>query len=315
MEWGFAMNQRPLNSYASVGIVHFMAFPQCMGGEGPVLETLAHITEDPFFSAVEVTRISEPATRRSAAELLGNSGFTVGFGCQPVQLAGRLNLGDLDDLRRKAAIQTCLEYLEQAAELGATKFAVLSGADPGPEYRVDAIERLVDSLIRLGKECADNRISLCLETFDSAVDKKCLIGPNALAVEVSQRVREQVPDFGLIVDLSHLPLQGERITEALAISRDHLSHVHIGNCVLDSADSLYGDQHPRFGYRGGEVGVTELREFLMGLLEVGYLRPDERKTIAFEVKPVAGESSASLIAHSKRSLLHAWSTIYDNGGW
>jgi sugar phosphate isomerase/epimerase len=133
-------------------------------------------------------------------------------------------------------------------------------------------------------------------------------------VEVSERVRARVPGFGLLIDLSHLPLQGEGIREALKVSRDHLVHVHVGNCVLDAADPLYGDQHPRFGYPGGVNGVAELREFLQGLLDVGYLRPDARATLAFEVKPVPGESSASLIAHSQRALLHAWSTLADDGG-
>ena len=36
----------------TVGIVHFMAFPQTMGGSGPIAETVNLIAEDPFFGAV-----------------------------------------------------------------------------------------------------------------------------------------------------------------------------------------------------------------------------------------------------------------------
>lgn len=307
------MNSRPLSSFMSVGIVHFMAFPECMQGEGPVLDTLARIAADPFFSAIEVTRIADAKVRHGAAELLRHAGLSVGFGCQPMLLSGRQDLNSLDDRRRRTAVDTCLVGLEQAKELGATKLAVLSGADPGDADRAAATDRLVDSLVELGERCTDAGIDLCLETFDRDIDKKCLIGPNTLGVEVSERVRQRVPGFGLLVDLSHLPLQREGIREALQATREHLAHVHVGNCVLEPSDPLYGDQHPRFGYPRGENDVAELRRFLQGLLDVGYLRPDARATLAFEVKPVPGESSASLIAHSQRTLLHAWSTLADDG--
>jgi len=303
------MNTRPLPSYADIGIVHFMAFPQCMQGDGPILETLTTIAEDPFFTSIEVTRINDPALRRSAATLLRNAGLGIGFGCQPMLLGGRHDLNSLDDTKRRAAIDTCLTGLEQAIELGATKLAVLSGPNPAEADRNAAIDALVDSLTELGQACADTGLRLCLETFDRDIDKKCLIGPNHLGVEVSNQVRTRIPDFGLLIDLSHLPLQGESTQEALHATREHLSHVHIGNCVLDPKDALYGDQHPRFGYSGGENGVDELRTFLQALLDIGYLTPDARATVAFEVKPTPDESSTTLIAQSQRTLTHAWTTM------
>ena len=307
------MNTRPLSSYADIGIVHFMAFPECMQGDGPILESLTAIAEDPFFSAIEVTRINDAAVRSSAATLLRAAGLGIGFGCQPMLLGGRHDLNSLDDTQRRAAIDVCLQGLEQAAQLGATQLAVLSGPNPGEIDRDAAVDALVDSLTELGRACADAGLRLCLETFDRDIDKKCLIGPNALGVEVSNRVRSRVPDFGLLVDLSHFPLQGESSREALQATRDHLSHVHIGNCVLDPNDALYGDQHPRFGYPAGSNGVDELRIFLQALLGIGYLAPDARATLAFEVKPTPDETSATLIAQSKRTLIHAWSTLTIEG--
>jgi len=303
------MNTHPLTSYADIGIVHFMAFPQCMQGEGPILETLTAIAEDPFFTAIEITRINDPATRRSAATLLRNAGLGIGFGCQPMLLSGRHDLNSLDDTQRRAAIDTCLTGLDQAIELGATKLAVLSGPDPAETDRNPATDALVASLTELGQACASAGLQLCLETFDRDIDKKCLIGPNHLGVDISNQVRTHVPDFGLLIDLSHLPLQGEGIQEAVQLTRDHLSHVHIGNCVLDPNDPLYGDQHPRFGYPTGSNDVNELRTFLAALLDINYLKPDARATLAFEVKPTPDETSATLIAQSKRTLTHAWTTI------
>jgi hypothetical protein len=44
----------------------------------------------------------------------------------------------------------------------------------------------------------------------------------------------------------------------------------------------YGDQHPRFGFPGGENGVEELAAFLRGLFEIGYLEqvPDAAPLVA-----------------------------------
>lgn len=304
------MNQRPLQSFMSVGIVHFMAFPECLKGEGPIVETLRLIAEDHFFSAVEMGPIYDDGARREAAALLASSGLSVGFGAQPMLLVGQHDLNSLNDSVRQAALDCCYRGIEQAAELGASKFAVLSGPDPGEADRPAALRALVQSLVALGNRCREHGIQFCLETFDQAIDKKCLIGSNALAVEVSKEVRQSIPDFGLMLDLSHLPLQFETTRDALTTAKDHLAHIHIGNCVVkDPSHPLYGDHHPRFGYPGGENGVDELREFLSVLLEIGYLAPDARRAVAFEVKPAPGESSTAVIAHAKRTLEHAWATI------
>ena len=59
-----------LQSYMQVGIVHFMAFPECMKGEGPIYDTLTKIVEDEFFSAVEITWIKDPDKARKDVEAI-----------------------------------------------------------------------------------------------------------------------------------------------------------------------------------------------------------------------------------------------------
>lgn len=46
-----------------VGLVHFMAFPATIKGEGPVLETIRKIAVDDYFSAIEITTIKDPEQR------------------------------------------------------------------------------------------------------------------------------------------------------------------------------------------------------------------------------------------------------------
>lgn len=299
-----------MDRYMKVGLVHFMAFPETAKGEGPILETLNRIAEDDFFRAVEVTSIKDEKTRLGAGRLLASAGLEVGFGAQPAIFSGKLDLNSPDQGERKAALEACLALLGQAKQLGAGKFTVASGPDPGPVGRPAALERLAGSMIELGGRCRDEGLSLVLEVFDQEIDKKRLIGSTADAVAVAREIRRSVPDFGLMVDLSHLPLMGETPRHSLEQAREYLVHTHIGNCITKHADHpLYGDWHPRFGCPEGECGVPELREFLQVLMEIGYLAPGGERTVAFEVRPAEGESSGIILAQAKRTLKEAWAGL------
>ncbi len=287
-----------------------MAFPETAKGEGPIIETLTKIAEDDFFRAVEVTAIKDPKTRLQAGRLLACAGLEVGFGAQPAIFGGKLDLNSPDEAGRRAALEACFDLLDQARELGARKFAVASGPDPGPQGRGAALERLAGSLVDLGRRCRDEGLSLVLELFDRDIDKKRLVGTTGEAVALAREVRRSVPGFGLMVDLSHLPLMGETARHSLGLAQNYLAHIHIGNCILKPAGHpLYGDWHPRFGCPEGECGAGELREFLQVLLDIGYLAPGGERTVAFEVRPAEGESSGVILAQAKRTLKEAWAGL------
>ena len=211
--------------YMSVGIVQFMAFPQTMGGSGPLVETIGRIVDDPFFGAIEVGQVGEDGTRREVRELLKKRPIQVGFGCQPIELANKLDINSLDEATRKSSVERVKTGIDQAAELGANRAAVLSGPDPGEAKRGAATGALVESLIELCAYAERKGISsFALETFDRTIDKKSLIGPTVEAVEVSKHVRTAHPGFGLMLDLSHLPMQYETVDHMLDTAKDHLIH-------------------------------------------------------------------------------------------
>jgi len=58
-----------IKKYMKVGLIHFMAFPECMKGEGPVLETMKKIAVDDYFDAIEVTWIKN--RRRKCLDMRG----------------------------------------------------------------------------------------------------------------------------------------------------------------------------------------------------------------------------------------------------
>jgi sugar phosphate isomerase/epimerase len=155
-------------------------------------------------------------------------------------------------------------------------------------------------------------IALTCETFDRDVDKKALIGPSEYALTFAQAVRQDYPDFGLMYDLSHMPLLYEKPEPALTTLKDVLVHIHVGNCVLDKENPAYGDQHPRFGWPGGINDVPELTEFLRALFKIGYLSEgsEEKPWVGFEVKPQSeDEDSKELIEKTKAVWQEAWSNL------
>ena len=296
--------------YLRLGIVHFMAFPAVLKGDGPIVETLAQIAGDEFFTAIELGWVNDARARGAAAALLRESHLSVGFGAQSALLVTKSNLNALDEAERKKAVTLVQQCIDQAAELGAKRVAVLSGPYPGAADEERAKQRLVESLLDLSAHGRGRGIGITLETFDRTIEKKALAGPTRLCVEISESVRRDFPEFGLMLDLSHIPLVGEGIRECLTIGRDHLVHAHIGNCVMrDRAHPAYGDQHPRFGIEGGENDTPEVVEFLRCLFDIGFLGGAERPFLSFEVKPQPQETPQAVISGTKRVFQEAWAQL------
>lgn len=298
------------DAFCGLSLVHFLAFPECQGGDGPILETIENIASDTFFSAIEISRINDPKTRIRVRQIIEQSHMSVHFGAHPMILGGRLNLNSLDCGERNKAVESLLTYLPQAAEIGARSFVILSGFDPGEREREEATKALVGSLERLCRATAEYKMSLVLETFDREVDKKALIGPASEAAAVATTLRRDFPDFGLLYDMGHMVLLDEDPLEALTLLKDHLFHVHVGNAVKVPGQPGYGDLHPRFGFPGSENDVVELAKFLQALFLTAYLRRiqpiGKRPNVGFEVRPQPGESSAAILANIKRTWSQAW---------
>jgi sugar phosphate isomerase/epimerase len=297
------------NQYCTMSIVHFMAFPKTMGGEGPIAESVAEIAEDPFFGAVEITTVKDDAERQAVKNVLKTSHIQVGYGAQPVVLMGKLNLNSLDEAERTRAVETLKPKIDEAAGFGCKRLAFLSGKDPGEKDRKAAVEALVRSTKELSAYARDKALALTCETFDYDVDKAALIGPSDLSAKYAEEVRRDYPEFGLMYDLSHQPLLREQSEPALKLLKKHLVHIHVGNCVTNAATAGYGDQHPRFGWPGGANDVPEVVEFIRALYKVGYLAEGKspRPWVGFEVKPQsADESPQQVIAGAKRVWEEAW---------
>ncbi|MCD6260328.1 MAG: sugar phosphate isomerase/epimerase [Thaumarchaeota archaeon] len=299
-----------LSRYVELGIVHFMAFPETIRGEKGILESIRKILLDDDFKVIEVTWIKDPKVRKEAAELFDQSGIKVLYAAQPRVLLQGLNPNALNEEERKRAVEDLKKGIDEAIEIGAKGFAFLAGKDPGPEKRSEAKKQLIKTISELCDYARSREKDLMveLEIFDREIDKRALIGPSKEAAEIAKIVRKEHSNFGLLHDLSHLPLLGESPKEALEPIKKYLTHIHIGSCVLDPSHEAYGDKHPRFQLKGSEVDVYDLRDFLKTLFDIGYLG-GEPKVVSFEVSPRPGEDPELVIASSKRFLWRAWSML------
>ena len=161
-----------------------------------------------------------------------------------------------------------------------------------------------------------------------------LIGPTRDAIDVARRLHDEygIKEFGLLYDLSHMYLlrnvkyryelveievpevqenqvqiEGKRYTvtrveeveepeapDVLKYIMPYLYHVHIGNCVLDPNDPLYGDTHPTFAYPNGAIRLRDVANFVKALHEMGYKGP-----VGFEIRPRGREGSIPTLQHAK----------------
>lgn len=301
------------------GVVHSLAFPECRNGDGPVIETLEQIVSDEVFGAVEIAPIRDPEVRRQARELLSWSGLQLVYLPILPILFDDLGLASDDDDHRAVARDRLHDLVDEAIGFNAPLAMVGSPPDPGPEQRPALIERLVEDYQELcdyaDARSTNRRLHITLEPFDRDIEKKRVIGPTVEAASLADAVDRD--NFGLTIDLSHLPLQNESAEHALQSAGRHLIHAHIGNCVIDDAESeFYGDFHPRFGHPKGRNDLPEVVGFIQQLDAVGYWsnarqRLGSTPILSMEVKPTPTdrETSAAVLANGKRTFIRAWAEV------
>ena len=299
--------QESIHKYFKVGLISFMAYPQIMRGDAPdVLDYLKKIAADDYFDAIEVTWIKDAELRKKAADMLAQSHMTVCYGAQPRLLTTGLNPNHLDEMERQKAEATLIEAVDEARELGSKGIAFLSG-----KYAEDKKDEAYKQLLKTTKSvCAYAKkydMLVELEVFDYDIDKKSLIGPAPYAAKFAADMRSACQNFGLMIDLSHIPMTYETPEFTVRTLRPYITHLHIGNTVCaDPAAEGYGDQHQRFGFPGSSNDTPELVEFLRVVLAEGFANPKEPMVLSFEVKPWKDEDGDIVVANAKRVLNRAW---------
>lgn len=299
-----------IHKYCKIGLIHFMAYPTTIKGEGPIYETVRKIAVDDYFDAIEITQIKDPEVRQRVKKLLNTAHMDVVYGGQPNLLITGSNINDRDEAKRLAALDILLNGIDEAYEMGCLGFGFLSGKY-SEETKEESYQQLVKSTSALCERAkSKGGMKIALEVFDYDIDKKSLIGPAALAKRFAEEMTAKYDNFGLMVDLSHIPMIHETNEENLLPIQQYIIHAHMGNTVIkDPSCIAYGDMHPCFGFPNSENDVDELVAYLKILFKIGYLNDSNRRFLSFEVKPWGDEDSDVVIANAKRVLNLAWTRV------
>ena len=301
-----------IHKYFNVGLVSFMAYPSTIRGQDEnVLEIIKKIVTDDYFDAIELTWIKDDVLRAKAAKMIRESHVQACYGAQPRMLTTGLNPNAADEDERKKAESTLIEAIDEAEALGAKGIAFLSGK--WQEAAKDAAySQLLKTTGNLCEYAGKKNMLIELEVFDYDIAKKSLIGPAPLAAKFAADIKSAYDNFGLLIDLSHIPMTYETSGFVVQTLKPYLTHFHIGNTVCkDSNAEGYGDEHQRFGFPNSANDVPEVLEFLRVLKTEGFFNPEQPYVLSFEVKPWVDEDPDIVVANAKRVLNRAWALLED----
>lgn len=302
--------EKSMRRYMRVGTILHVSYKQLGSGEGPILECLKKIVTDPYFEVVEVAHMKDAEVRKAAADMIARGHMTSSYGGQGRMLGAGLNINDLNEEGRQKALASLKEGIDEAYEMGVEDFAFLAG-----RYEEETKEESFQALLKSTRELCEYAKSkgdmpvLC-EVFDYDIAKRSLIGPVDMVKRYAETICAEYDNFGLMVDLSHIPMLHETIEESLLTVQQYIRHAHMGNTVIKSPECpAYGDEHPRFGFPNSENDVEELAAYLRLLLKIGFLNEKKRPIVSFEIKPFGEEDPEVCLANAKRTLDLAWELV------
>ncbi|MCX7015578.1 MAG: sugar phosphate isomerase/epimerase [Candidatus Sumerlaeota bacterium] len=299
-----------IREYARLGLVHHMVYPRSVEDPDEHARTLIDLLGRGDIETLdccvpygeERRRRVAAAARASGKQALAFSNFLF-----PLRKLSFTSPAYYEQAQIRMLVS---DYVQQAAALGATGFVFASGG-PTPAEATEAHYRAFADFCRwLCAELRPHGITAQLEPFDMTVDKKFLYGPTRQCVALIESMQPDVDNFGIELDVAHLPLMGEDAEEAIRVVAPHLKRVHLGNCVLrDPSHPLYGDKHPPIGYPGGEIDTPETARILRRLLEIGYLSKEKRGDLVIEATPWPGRTVEESLADGFARVENAWALV------
>lgn len=299
-----------IREYARIGLVHHMLYPDC--GQDPAAHT-ATLTELAARTDIETLDCCLPYDPHARSELIpalkecGKTDITFATHFFPLR---KLSFCTPVIPEQEQARMVVRDMIECAEAVGATGFIFASGGPAPAEAGREHYEAFSGFCRWLCTELKQYSITALLEPFDTTVDKCFLYGSTAECADLIESLKPDVDNLAIELDMAHLPLMNEDVTQAIRTVDPYLRRVHLGNCVLqDTAHPRYGDTHPPIGFPGGEIDVAETAGILKGLLDAEFLSREKRGNLVVEMTPWPGKSVEDTIQDSFHRLEKAWATV------
>lgn len=297
-----------IDNYAKLGLVHHLLYPECVRDMAYHEQTLSDFLKRTDIEAMDCCVPFDSKIRSRLLPQLKNCGKDIAYALHLFP-ARKISLASWDIQEQAITRMILKDQIQMAAEMGATGFVFVSGADV-PEDRPHARKAFKDFCRWFCGELKPYGITALLEPFDRTIDKKFLYGPTEECVELMAELREEFDNIAIELDIAHLPLMFETFHEAIIRCAPYIERVHLGNCVLqDTTHPLYGDLHPPMGLPGGEIDVPQLTEALQCLYDCGYLSQENRKPLVMEMTPFPGKTPEYTIDQTYERLSKAWDNV------
>ena len=114
-----------IQKYTRIGTVMLMAHPELLKG-GSVLEVVRRFCNDEYFTALELANV--PADERAEVRAMAETAdVALYYGGQMNLMPKGLNINDLNEDGRQAALKSVKAGIDEAYELGCKTYAFLSG--------------------------------------------------------------------------------------------------------------------------------------------------------------------------------------------
>ena len=299
------------------GIVFNLIYPESIDVDKNIEKNIKTILKDSYFDIVAISWIKDEKIRKEVKKLLDLSHIKVAYiAAFPIYKLG-LNLSSIDEIERKNSVKELEKYIDEALFLGAKRFLILSGKDPGVDLREQAKESLIKSIKTLCEysknKSKKDELIIMLEPLDREFEKKFLIGPSEEAKYIADSVKQEYDNFGISIDYSHILESDEKPLDYINNLKDHIIDVHINNCVIKNEDNpFYGDKHVSFGMIDSEIDVNEVTEYLKIFRDIGYFSQENFKnepTVLFEVMVQKNEDPEIIMSNFQRVFNLAWTRI------
>jgi sugar phosphate isomerase/epimerase len=302
--------QEAISKYFKLGLIPTMAFPRTdVNDYAQLRDMLLWVARNDAFEAFEIGYMQDERSLDLLADLLGQSHMDFCYAAQSALMTNGLNANALDEDQRMQAEQMLERCIDQAERIGATRLVFLAGRFLEEEKEA-ALRQLKKTTLHICKYAKARNIHVEIEPFDFDIAKKSLIGPVETTARFAAEVCAECSNFGILVDLSHIPMLYDKPQHVIQGLRPYITHFHIGNTVCGCPqDEGYGDEHQRFGFPHSANDTQEVLEFLRILQKEGFFNAQDPYLLSFEVKPWKDEESTLIVANALRVLHRAWAKL------
>ncbi len=255
--------------------------------EKRMLEVLKKAASRGFYKNVELPAFKDKYRKMYVRNTLEENGLTATTFVTPYVKEKKLSLCDLDESRRREAIELCKEYAGHASDIGIMHFGVPSGDDPGDEKRAEAKKVMAESLVELANYVKGLGMNLTIEPLDRYAYKKQLIGPMKETSIWFAPIHEACPNVFIHWDSAHEALGETDLMHSIEYVAPFIGQFHLCDAITDVNHPCYGDLHMEVaeapdwkteGFLTPEVGAQILRKI------ASYDKPEGVKHVCVAVE-------------------------------